>query len=196
MLTRHQFFVKEHVGLLKTRDAFDIHDVETQEKIGEVQETTPGWAIWLRLVLSKQVLPKTIVIRDLKLEAPVVTLEKGMTFFRSKVYIIDQSGTRRGYLKSKVFSLGGGFDIYDMSDKKVAELKGDWKGWNFTMKDASGKDLGTIAKKWAGLAKEMFTSADNYVISMHPEAVPRGDGVKIMLLAAGIAVDTVYKENG
>jgi uncharacterized protein YxjI len=49
-----------------------------------------------------------------------------------------------------------------------------------------------VTKKWAGLAKEIFTSADNYVIHLAPgqpqEAVA-------LLLAAGIAIDTVYKEN-
>lgn len=194
MLDRTEFFVKEHVGLLKARDAFDILDLDSQEKIGEVSETTPGWVIGLRLVVNKQMLPKRIEIKDVNSETPVCTLEKGMSFFVSKVFIIDQAGEKRGYLKSKVFSLGGGFHVFDMNNQKVADIKGDWKGWNFKMLDSSGAELGTIAKKWGGLAKEMFTSADNYVIALNDEGATRGNGVKIMLLAAGIAIDTVFKE--
>ena len=69
-------------------------------------------------------------------------------------------------------------------------LKGDWKGWNFRF--LSGEtELGIISKKWAGLGKELFTSADNYVISLHGQPEPT---LNLLLLAAGLAVDTVLKE--
>ncbi len=45
--------------------------------------------------------------------------------------------------------------------------------------------------KWAGLGKELFTSADNYIISLNEEHSPENAA---LLLAAGLAVDTVYKE--
>ena len=76
---------------------------------------------------------------------------------------------------------------------EIASLKGDWKGWNFKLLDVSGKEVGTITKKWSGLGKEMFTSADNYMISLSGSA--KNDvGAKALLLAAGIAIDTVFKE--
>lgn len=196
MLNRTQFLVKEHVGLLKTRDAFDILDVASGEKIGEAQEVTPGWVIAMRLIVSKQILPKKIEIRDLAQPTPLLTLEKGTTFFRSRVYVIDQQGNKKGYLKSKIFSLGGGFFIFDMNDQQVAEIKGDWKGWNFKMLNTSGQEMGVVAKKWAGLAKELFTSADTYVISINEQTSGNSDAVKLLLLAAGIAIDSVYKERG
>ena len=43
-----------------------------------------------------------------------------------------------------------------------------------------------------GAGKELFTSADNYVIALTQEPKP---SEAILLLAAGLAVDTVYKEN-
>ena len=58
---------------------------------------------------------------------------------------------------------------------------------------SDGTELGKVTKKWAGLGKELFTSADNYVIALEesktqlPEAGP-------LLLAAGLAIDIVYKE--
>ena len=74
---------------------------------------------------------------------------------------------------------------------EVALLKGDWKGWNFRLLDKSEKELGTVTKKWAGIGKELFTTADNYIISLNEEPSP---AMAILLLAAGLAVDTVYKE--
>lgn len=43
------------------------------------------------------------------------------------------------------------------------------------------------------MAKELFTSADNYVVSLAPE-VSGNTGLVTLLLAAGLAIDTVFKE--
>ena len=52
--------------------------------------------------------------------------------------------------------------------------------------------VGTITKKWAGIGKELFTSADNYIISFSQP--PKG-GEALLMLAAGLAVDVIYNEN-
>jgi uncharacterized protein YxjI len=99
-----------------------------------------------------------------------------------------------GYFKAKFFSLGGGFWVYDSKRVKVAEIKGDWRGWNFKLLDVSGKEIGLVTKKWAGLGKEMLTSADNYMVSLSGVTDGANLGEKALLLAACIAIDTVYKE--
>lgn len=197
MLHLNQFFIKEHVGVFKLSNAYDIIDPETGKKVGLAQEKPGGLVLALRLLINKQMLPTKVEI----IESPdengngknIVTIKRGLTFLRSKVKVLIDGDKEIGYLKSKLFSLGGGFWIYDTSDSKVAEVKGDWKGWNFKLLDVSGKEIGTITKKWAGLGKEMFTSADNYMIAI-TDSAKRDAGAKALLLAAGIAIDTIYKE--
>lgn len=121
----------------------------------------------------------------------IFSIQRGFTLFRSKVRICDAQGNVIGGLKSKLFSLGGAFWVFDSAGQQVAMVKGDWKGWNFRLLDNSENEIGTITKKWAGLGKELFTSADNYVIALTQEPKP---SEAILLLAAGLAVDTVYKE--
>jgi hypothetical protein len=75
----------------------------------------------------------------------------------------------------------------------VAQVKGDWKGWNFQLLDANGGELGVITKKWAGIGRELFTSADNYMISLS-DATGIHAGNVVLLLAAGLAIDVVFKE--
>ncbi len=83
------------------------------------------------------------------------------------------------------------FRVFTSDGREVALVKGDWKGWNFRF--LSGEtELGVVTKKWAGFGKELFTSADNYIISINGE--PDGT-INILLLAAGLAIDTVLKEN-
>ncbi len=50
-----------------------------------------------------------------------------------------------------------------------------------------------LTKKWAGLGKELFTSADNYIISLK-NLSGASPVASALLLAAGLAIDVVYKE--
>lgn len=193
MLTLTQYLIKEHVGMLKVKDAYDILDPKDGGKIGEAKEVVPGWIVFLRLLLNKQMLPTSVEITDAKAGRLVVRLNRGFTFLRAKVFIEGGDGTRLGYFRSKFFSFGGGFNVFDMKDEKFAEVKGDWKGWNFRFLDKDGAEIGTVTKKWAGLGKEFFTSADNYMISIK-DFGPAQAAYNTLLLASGIAIDTIYKE--
>lgn len=193
MLDRTKYLVKEHIGAFKLTDAYDIFDAETGEKLGVAREEIHSAIKWLRLIVQKQLMPTTVVIRDDD-EQPVLTIHRGVAFLRSKVSVADAQGDPIGYFKSHLFSLGGGFDVFNLSDQKVAEVKGDWKGWTFKFKSAAGQELGTVSKQWAGMAKELFTSADNYVIALNDDT-SSNPSLAALLLAAGIAIDTVFKEN-
>lgn len=193
MLDRTKYLVKEHVGMLKLVDAYDIFDAESGEKLGVAKEEINTFFQLLRLIVNKQLMPTTVVLRD-DSEQPVLTIHRGVAFLRSKVTVADGEGNPLGYFKSKLFSIGGGFDVFNMSNQPVAEVKGDWKGWNFKFKTSSGQEIGTVTKQWAGMAKELFTSADNYVIALADDTASN-PSLAALLLAAGIAIDTVYKEN-
>lgn len=192
LLEKKTFIVKEHVAMLKLTDTYDILDPETQQQIGVAKEE-PGDVIkYARLIISKKLLPTTVNIYEQENKPPVLSIHKPLTFMQAKVIVTGETGESLGYFKSKLFSLGGGFWVYDQAERQVAEVKGDWKGWNFTFVDQGGNELGTITKKWGGLGKELFTSADTYAISLGSSVTdPRISG---LLLAAGIAVDIVYKE--
>ena len=82
----------------------------------------------------------------------------------------------------------------DPSGNQIATMKGDWKGWNFSLEDSTGVELAKVTKKWAGLAKEFFTSADNYVISISRPEMP--EDMRKMIFAAGIGIDMALKERG
>ena len=193
MLNRRTYFIREHVGMLKMKGAYDILDPDTKEPLGKAQETTPGWALAMRMIMKKQMLPMRIDVTSAGTDAPQLSITRGWSFFRSKVQVLDAQGTAIGYFKSKLFSIGGGFHVYDTNDQKVADVKGNWKGWDFRFLAADGQELGSVSKKFAGFGKELFTSADNYLIALN-DAGARQANTSALLLAAGLAIDTVYKE--
>ena len=71
--------------------------------------------------------------------------------------------------------------------------KGNLIGWNFTFIDVQGKDLGQVTKKWAGIGKELFTTADNYILQIADD-VPPDSSLRILIMAAVMCIDMVLKE--
>jgi uncharacterized protein YxjI len=187
------YLVKEKVALVKLTDTYDIFDPENGQQVGVAKEEQPTFVKILKLFINKKLMPTSVVAYQGQGESEVFRIRRGVGFLRTKVTVHDASGAVMGYFKSKVFSLGGGFLVYDGQDQQFAEVKGDWKGWNFKVVMTDGQTVGTVTKKWAGLGKELFTSADTYVIALEPSA-PDDDTSKILLLAAGLAIDTVFKE--
>lgn len=194
LLHRKTFVVKERVGMLKLTDAYDILDPATSQNIGLAKEEPPTWAKWLRLVVEKHRLPTAINIYEHEGQPPVLSIKRGFTFLRAKINVVSGDGRSLGYLKSKLLTIGGGFHVYDHADQAVAEVKGNLVGWEFRFLNKSGREIGTVSKKWAGLAKELFTSADTYVIALTDLSSTGPDAVSL-LLAAGLAIDIVYKES-
>jgi uncharacterized protein YxjI len=192
LLERTSFFVKERAGLLKLTDTYDILDPATGRNIGIAREEPPIWAKWLRLVIAKQTMPTTVNIYEQEGRPPVLSIHRGFTFIRSKVRVV-AGGKPLGYFKSKLISIGGGFNVFDNQDQQVAEVKGNWKGWDFKFVSKQGREIGSVTKKWAGLGKELFTSADNYIISLK-DLSGASPVASALLLAAGLAIDVVYKE--
>jgi uncharacterized protein YxjI len=193
MLTRKQFFIREHIGFMKLSDTYDILDPESQTKIGEAREEVSALVKILRLLINKSLMPTRVGVYEGADEASrklVFSIRRGVALFRAKVEVTDAAGTNLGYLQSKALSLGGAFRVYSADGKEIALVKGDWKGWNFRLLSGD-TELGVITKKWAGLGKELFTSADNYMISINGAPDPT---VNTLLLASGLAIDTVMKE--
>jgi len=193
LLKRRRFFVKERVSMLKLTDTYDILDPDTKQSIGVAKDEPPTWAKLLRLIVKKPLLPTVVQVYEVEGSPAVITLKKYPGFLHTTVVVTHPTLGEIGRFKSKLFSLGGGFHILNKSGEKVADVKGNWKGWNFKMVDARGQELGVVTKKWAGIGKELFTTADNYMISLNDQVAEQPNQAPL-LLAAGLAIDIVYKE--
>lgn len=195
MLNRSTYFVQEHIGFLKLSDTYDILDPETKEQIGIAKERPKWWVHIARLWLGSHSLPtKVDVYEGSSFEDPsklLFSIERGFTFLRSQINVRSSSGELLGWFKSKLLTLGGAFTVYDAAGNQIATVQGNWIGWNFRFLDNSKNEIGVVTKKWAGLGQEYFTTADKYVISLNRVEAP---GIAVLLLAAGLAIDIVYKE--
>lgn len=71
-------------------------------------------------------------------------------------------------------------------------LKGKWSGWDFKFSKGD-MEFAHVTKQWAGLGKELFTSADNYVLEIN-QNVASDDPIRMLIMAAVMCIDMVLKE--
>jgi hypothetical protein len=193
MFDRHTLLVKERVGFLKFVDTFDIYDPLTGAQIGIARETTSIVLKLLRLLINKRLLPTRVDVRERDDTPVLMSLRRGASLLFARVRVLDATGMEIGLFKSKLLSLGGGFHVLDAGQRQIADVKGDWKGWNFRFLAPDGSELGRVTKKWGGLGKELLTTADNYVIALAEDREFTRQ-TAMLLLAAGLAIDIVFKE--
>jgi uncharacterized protein YxjI len=193
MFTKNTYLIKERFSLLKVIDRYDIFDIETGSLVAYAKENIPHWKKALRLVMKKSLMSTQIDIRTAMTDELVYRLQKPFAWLRPSVHVYDAEGRKIGHFRSRILTLGGRFDVFSAENKKIAEVKGNWTGWNFKFVDKSGKQIGEVTKKWAGIGKEFFTNSDNYVVSIDYGVSAQADAMALLIIA-GLAIDVVYKE--
>jgi len=142
--------------------------------------------------MNKANLPFLFEIRNSNNEIEA-SISRGWTFFLSKIIIKDAIGNKIGSVQQKFKIIKPGFKIFNNMGMIIAEISGDWKAWNFVITDNSNVPIGSISKKWVGIAKEFFTTADKYNVSIDPNYSNKEN--KIIILSSAITIDMVLKES-
>jgi uncharacterized protein YxjI len=192
ILQRNLYFVKEHVGFLKAANNYDILDPETNQIILNCREERLGLLTkLLRFTDYKRLTPFEVIIRTPDGQ-PVLCVRRGIALFVSKVDVLDEREQRAGGFAQKFFSFRDKFTVVGENDQPLCVLQGNWTSWDFAFK-AGDQELARVSKQWAGLGKELFTSADNYILQINP-AVPADSTLRMLILAAVMCIDLVLKE--
>ncbi len=191
-LNQNAFFIKEHVGMFKAANQYDILDPANQQLIMQCREPHLGlFTKLLRFTDYKRNTPFDVRITDPQ-GRPVVTVKRGISIFRSRVEVLDENNQLIGLFQQKLLSFGGKFEVLDAAGNSVCWLKGKWTSWDFRF-EQDGRELARVSKEWAGLGKEFFTSADNYMLIINDSVAPN-DKVRQLILAAVMCIDMVLKE--
>ena len=192
ILNRNLFFIKEHVGIFKASNNYDIYNPDDQEMIMSCREEKLGFFTkLLRFTDFKRMTPFNVEIKTQSGEK-VLTVKRGISIILSTVDVLDENDNLVGKFKQKFFSIGGKFNVLDANENVLCKLQGKWTSWDFKFVKEN-KEYGHVSKKWAGLGKEMFTSADNYMLEIS-DTVPKDDPLRILILAAVVCIDMVLKE--
>lgn len=185
------FFVDEKVNFLKFENSYQIFN-DKGEHIGHIKQKLSIGQKIARVFLKKGMLPFLLEIKDLN-DTTLATISRGWTFFMSTVNITDEQGQLIATIKQKFKLFNPTFKLFSHSGEQIAEISGDWKAWNFSIKDGNEQPIGNITKKWAGAMREVFTSADKYLVEL--TALQLKKETKIAILSAALCIDMILKEN-
>lgn len=191
-LSKNAFLVREHVGLFKAANNFDILDPDTGQIVLECREEKLGFFTkLLRFSDYKRYTPFHIEIREPQ-GRTLIHIKRGVSLFLSKVEVCDEEQTLLGRFKQKFFSIGGKFDVLSPDDEVLCQLTGKWTGWNFSF-GYQGVEFARVSKQWSGIGKEFFTSADNYALTID-SSIEEDSPLRSLIMAAVMCIDMVLKE--
>ena len=183
LLNNQLFLIKEHIGMFKAANNFDIYNPETGEMMMTCREEKLGFFTKMfRFTKYKMMTPFHVEIKSMS-EEPVMSIMRKSSFWGfTPVSVMDEKGKLVGTMKRK-FRFG----------QLICTLKGNFIGWDFKI-SKDDQEWANITKKWAGIGKELFTSADNYILEIN-HLVPKDDQVRTIMLGAVLCIDFLLKEN-
>lgn len=182
--------IDEKVNAFKFENEYKVFDEENNQ-IGAINQRLTGGQKLLRILINKAMLPFTLDIVDTN-GSVLAKIQRGWTFFMSKISIVDDNGNTIGFIKQKFKLFKPTFEILAENNEPIGKITGDWKAWDFKIFDDKEFQIGTVNKKWAGFMKEAFTTADKYVVNIDSKNLSKEH--RIAMLASAITIDMVLKE--
>ena len=77
--------------------------------------------------------------------------------------------------------------------ERLGSIKAEnWRAWDFSITDAADREIARVTKTWEGLAKTMFTTADNYVLQISERAP---EPLNSLVVASALSIDTALKQD-
>ena len=113
-------------------------------------------------------------------------------FMKSRVIIQDGLGNDIGEVaQENVF--GKIRFSYNANGRRIGGIQAEnWRAWNFSLLDAADNEVARITKTFEGVAKTLFTTADNYVLQVHK---PLEEPLRSLVVASALTVDTALKQD-
>ncbi|HEY5664486.1 MAG TPA: phospholipid scramblase-related protein [Ilumatobacter sp.] len=122
----------------------------------------------------------------------VLQITRPRKVMKSTVVVSDGAGREIGRIVQKNVIGKINFTI-EADGRQLGAIKAEnWRAWNFRIEDAAGNEIARITKTWEGLAKTMFTTADNYVVQISHRAP---EPLNSLVVASALSVDTALKQD-
>jgi Scramblase/Protein of unknown function (DUF2510) len=192
LFTEPVLVVNQKAKLIEVTNEYKVMDQGGRE-IGSVVEV--GQSVLkkiLRFVSSlDQYMTHKLEIRD-AYGQPQLLLTRPAKIFKSKVIVTRPDGSPVGEIVQQ--NMIGKINFAMNADgRQVGAIKAEnWRAWNFAVVDHDGNEVARITKTWEGLAKTMFTTADNYVLQIHYQ-LP--EPLLSLVVATALTVDTALKQD-
>lgn len=193
LLGMERLVFSQKAKLIELTNEYAIRD-EAGQQVGRMrQEGQSKLKKLARLVSSlDQFMTHTVAAYDAD-GSKVLELTRPAKWIKSKVHVRDGAGVEVGTIAQQNVFGKIRFTYVAADGRLLGGINAqNWRAWNFSIVDEADREVGRITKKWAGLGKEMFTTADNYVFEIEPAA---SGPLRVMALASAVGVDLALKQD-
>jgi len=192
IFTEPVLVVNQKAKLIEINNEYAIYD-QNGTQIGAVRQVGQSKAKKLMRLVSDvdQYLTHKFQVVDMQGNV-LLAITRPAKLMKSKVIVQNGTGQEIGTIVQQNvigkihFGLESGGSTHGSINAE------NWRAWNFNIQDHTGAEVARITKTWEGLAKTMFTTADNYVVQIHR---PLEEPLRSLVVAAGLAVDTALKQD-
>ncbi|RPF37772.1 phospholipid scramblase-related protein [Streptomyces sp. TLI_185] len=192
LFTEPVLVVNQKAKLIELTNEYKVMDQNGTE-IGSVMEVGQSTLKKVARFVSSldQFMTHRLEIRD-AYGQPQLVLTRPAKVFKSKVLVSRPDGSPVGEIVQQ--NMIGKINFAMNADgRQVGAIKAEnWRAWNFAIVDHSDNEVARITKTWEGLAKTMFTTADNYVLQIHYK-LP--EPLLSLVVATALTVDTALKQD-
>ncbi|MFF7362108.1 phospholipid scramblase-related protein [Streptomyces sp. NPDC008125] len=184
--------VNQKAKLIEVTNEYRVFD-QQGATLGSVVEV--GQSLFRKVIRFAtswdQYLTHRLEIRD-AYGQPQLLLTRPAKFIKSRVIVQRPDGQTVGEIVQQ--NAIGKINFAIMVDgQKVGAIKAEnWRAWNFAIVDQNDAEIARITKTWEGLAKTLFTTADNYVLQIHYQ-LP--EPMLSLVVATALTVDTALKQD-
>ncbi|TRV78855.1 DUF2510 domain-containing protein [Streptomyces sp. 130] len=184
--------VNQKAKLIEVTNEYSVFD-QHGNTIGSVVQVGQGaMRKVLRFLTSiDQYLTHRLEIRDAH-GRPQLLLTRPAKFIKSRVVVERPDGQPVGEIVQQ--NAIGKINFAIMAGgQQIGAIKAEnWRAWNFAIVDHNDQEIARITKTWEGLAKTLFTTADNYVLQIHYQ-LP--EPLLSLVVATALTVDTALKQD-
>ena len=192
LFTEQILVVNQKAKLIEINNEYAVFD-QNGTQIGAVRQVGQSAAKKVLRVLTSvdQFLTHKLQVVDMQGNV-VLALTRPAKLMKSKIIVQDGQGKEVGQVVQQNAIGKIRFSLEADGHTHGSINAENWRAWNFNLQDHTGTEIARITKTWEGLAKTMFTTADNYVVQIHR---PLEEPLRSLVVAAALCVDTALKQD-
>jgi uncharacterized protein YxjI len=192
IFTEPVLVVSQKAKLIEVNNEYAIFD-QTGNQVGAVRQVGQSTAKKILRVVSSldQFMTHKLQIVDMA-GTPLLALTRPAKLIKSRIVVEDGEGREVGAIVQENMVGKINFGLHAQG-RKIGAIKAEnWRAWNFSITDEAGTEVARITKTWEGLAKTLFTTADNFVVHIHR---PLEEPLRSLVVASALGVDTALKQD-
>lgn len=192
ILTEPILVVNQKAKLIELNNQYSVFD-QHGNKIAAVNQVGQSTAKKvLRLVASvDQFMTHRLQITDAAGNV-VLQLTRPAKFLKSTVVVGDAADRELGRIVQQN-AIGKINFALESGGHQLGTIRAEnWRAWDFRIEDMTGAEIARVTKTWEGMAKTMFTTADNYVLQITRRAP---EPLNSLVVASALGIDTALKQD-